>query len=127
PHLLDHAFVVVSAHEALERRQRPRGEHVQVGQLARGQRNLLARLNCFRPLARTVDERTAVRADEEFGRARHGAHAFTADPTSPSSSSLATTSWALSPGSCASVSSTSSGRDGVSYGSSTPVKPLISP
>ena len=34
-HVLDHALVVGRRHEALERRERARGEHVQIGQLAR--------------------------------------------------------------------------------------------
>ena len=49
------------------------------------------------------------------------------EPTSPSSSSFWTTIRALSSGVCASVSTTISGLSGASYGSSTPVKPLISP
>ena len=77
------------------------------------------------PVARAVDERAAVRRDEVIdGDGRHDA---TAAGTSPSSSSFATTSCADSSGECASVSITSSGFAGASYGSSTPVKPLISP
>ena len=67
-HLLDHALVVVLAHEALERRQRARGEHVQVGQLARGQRDRLQRVDAVRPVAGAVDERAAVRRDQMLGR-----------------------------------------------------------
>jgi adenylylsulfate kinase len=60
----DPELVVVLGHEALERRQRSRGEHVQVGELARGQRHDLEGLDVVRPFSRPVDERAAVRRDQ---------------------------------------------------------------
>ena len=86
PHRLDDALVVRLAHEAGQRRERARGEHVQVGQLARGQRDDLERVEVVGALARarsTSD--AAVRADQLVGR--DGAHARTSGPTRPSSSS----------------------------------------
>ncbi len=126
PHLLDHALVVLAAHEALERRESARGEHVQIGYLARGQGEDLERVEVVRPLARAIDERPAVRLDQRLCRDDR-AHARTSAGTSRSSSSLDTIAWAASSGSSSSVSTTSSGACGSSYGSSTPVKPLISP
>ncbi len=124
-HAADDRLVVLAAHEALQRRQGARREHVEVGHLARGEGQQFQRVDAIGPLARAVDERPAVRADEVLDG--DGAHEATAACTSPSSSSLATTSCADSSGECASVSITSSGLAGSSYGSSTPVKPLISP
>jgi hypothetical protein len=124
-HLVDDALVVLAAHEALERRERTGGEHVEVGSLARGDRDHLVALDIVRPLAGAVDERAAVRLDQAVRRDR--GHAVTCASTSPSSSSLATISPADSSASCSSVSITSAGFTGSSYGSSTPVKPLISP
>src|SRR5207244_2057087 len=118
-------FVVGRAHEPLERGERPAGEHVEVGDLAGGERQPLQRLDALRPLARPVDELAAVRGDQVVGR--HGAHALTAALTRPSRSSASTMIRAVSSGSSVSVSTTISGLSGSSYGSSTPVKPLISP
>ncbi len=124
-HAADDSLVVLATHEALERRQGARRQHVEVGHFARGEGQQFQRVGAFGPLARAVDERPAVRADELLDG--DGAHEATAACTSPSSSSLATTSCADSSGECASVSITSSALAGSSYGSSTPVKPLISP
>ena len=68
----------------------------------------LERVDAVGPLARPVDERPAVRRDQSVLDG-DGAHAATAAGTSPSSSSFATMSCALSSGACASVSITSSG------------------
>src|SRR5207245_2782197 len=78
-----------------------------------------------RPLARSVDQRAAVRCDQL--RIRGDAHARTAAGIRPRSSRCCRISCALSSGSCCSVSIRTSGSAGSSYGSSTPVKPLISP
>src|SRR5439155_1276061 len=51
PHLRDDPLVVVAAQEAFERRERAGSDHVQVGQLARGQREHLERLDVVRPRA----------------------------------------------------------------------------
>ena len=72
--LLDDAPVVRLAHEALERRERARGEHVQVGQLARAEANHVEARHVLR-LARAVDQRAAVGRDEVLRRDR--AHAVT--------------------------------------------------
>src|SRR5207249_11345247 len=110
---------------AFERRQRARGDHVQVGELAGGQRHDLERVEVVRPLARAIDERAAVRRDQL--RIGDDAHAVTPAGMSPRSSRCCRISCALSSGSCCSVSMRTSGLLGSSYGSSTPVKPLISP
>src|SRR4029078_4272398 len=47
-HVLEHALVIVSAHEAPQWRERAGGEHVQIGQLARGQRDLLQAVDVVR-------------------------------------------------------------------------------
>ena len=125
PHVGNDALVVLAAHEAFQRRQRARGEHVQIGHLARRECQPFKGINALGPIPRAVDERPAVRTDEMVDG--DGAHGATAAFTSPSSSSFETTSCADSSGECASVSITSSGFAGSSYGSSTPVKPLISP
>ena len=91
-HVVDDAAVVVLAHEALERRERARGDHVQVGQLARRERDDLERVDVVRPVARAVDEVAAVRPDQLVGD--RDAHAATCARTRPSSSSLATISCA---------------------------------
>src|SRR6266540_1802028 len=76
-------------------------------------------------LARPLDELAAVRADEvSFG---YGRQTRTSPKSSPSSSSLSTTDWALSSGETPSVLTTSCGLVGASYGSETPVNSLISP
>ena len=80
-HVLDHALVVGRRHEARQRRERSRGEHVQVGQLARRERDGLERLDVARPLARALDELAAVRLDQLIGG--HGAHAFTSGGQEP--------------------------------------------
>ena len=127
PHLLDHALVVVRAHEALERRERTAGEHVEVGDLARRQGDRLEPLDAVGALAQPVDERASVRMDQPVGVRGNGVHAVTCDGTSPSSSSFAITTPADSSGVLPSVSTTISASSGSSYGSSTPVKPVISP
>ena len=124
-HLLDDALVVRLAHEALERRERARGDHVEVGELPRGERDDLERVEVGRRVAGAVDERPAVRRDQAIRRCDR--HAVTLAGTSPSSSSFAMTCAADSSGERPSVSTTISALSGASYGSSTPVKPLISP
>src|SRR5205807_6883990 len=123
---LDDAEVILAAHEALERRERAARDHVEVGDLAGRQRHDLVRLDAVGTLARPVDEPAAVRLDELLAR-RDRRHAATSSFTRPSSASLSTISRALSSGSCSSVLITSSGFSGASYGSSTPVNPVISP
>ena len=62
-------LVVVPAHEALERRERARREHVEVGELARGQRGRpRATSRSSGAVAGAVDELAAVRLDQAFGR-----------------------------------------------------------
>ena len=112
PHGLDDAVVVLLAHEAGEGRERAGGEHVEVGQLAGGQRDDLERVDVAGALARPRYERAAVRRDELVRG--DGAHARTSEPTRPSSSSFWTTIRALSSGDCASVSTTISGLSGAS-------------
>src|SRR5262245_17641563 len=124
-HVLDDALVVLAAHEPFERRERARGEHVQVGHLARRERDRLERLQVVRPLSGAVDERAAVRLDQ--AGLGGNTHAATSTGTSPSFSSSATTSSALCSAVSVSVSSTISGSVGSSYGSETPVNSLISP
>src|SRR2546421_7444948 len=132
PHLVDDALVVVPAHEALERRERAGPDHVEVGDLARGERDALEPLDVGGALIEPIDEVAPMRSNEagldqallvcgDRGHARTGAG------ISPSSSSFATMTAADSSGSWPSVSTTTSGSSGSSYGSSTPVKPLISP
>ena len=124
-HLLDDALVVAPSHEAFERRERARRDHVEVGELPRGERDGFEGVEVVRSLVRSVDKRPAVRADQPL---RGGdRHAVTSAGTSPSSSSRWITIAADSSGSTPSVSTTISAADGSSYGSSTPVKPLISP
>ena len=129
-HVLDDALVVVAAHESLERRERSRGEHVQVGHLTRGQRQRLEGIEITRPLAGAVDERPTMRRDQRLRNSLLQSifgHAGTSTGSRPSRSSSPTTNAALSSGLCASVSSTISGAEGSSYGSETPVNSLISP
>ena len=126
-HVLDDALVVVATHEALERRQSADGEHVQVGDLARGQSHGLERIHAVGPFAEPVDELSPMRLDQALGRYGNGGHAATCAGIRPSSSSFAITTSADSSGVLPSVSTTISGLSGASYGSSTPVKPLISP
>ena len=85
-HLLDDALVVGLAHEALERRERARGDHVEVGELPRGERDDLERVEIVGRVAGAVDERAAVRRDQTIGR--DGRHAVTLAGTRPSSSSF---------------------------------------
>ena len=66
-HVLEHALVIVSAHEALERRERPGGEHVQIGQLARGQRDLLQAVHVVRFRPGAVDQVSAMRPNQLRG------------------------------------------------------------
>ena len=75
--------------------------------------------------AGAVDQLAAVRRDQVVRC--DGAHAATAAGIRPSCSSFSITTWADSSGVLPSVSTTTSGLSGSSYGSSTPVKPLISP
>jgi hypothetical protein len=71
-HVLDHALVVVPAHEAREGGEGARGEHVQVGELARGEAHRLEPLGAAGPLARALDELATVRPDElRLGREAH--------------------------------------------------------
>ena len=115
-HVLDHALVVLAAHEALERRQRARGEHVQVGHFARGECQRLERLEVVRPFAGAVDERPTMGLDQTCPSAWHCdmAHAGTSSSTRPSSASLPRMRSALSSGVRLSVSTRSSGRSGAS-------------
>src|SRR5205814_2734430 len=119
PHLLDDALVVMPRHEAFERRERTAREHVQVGELARGQRDLLEPVDAVGARAGAVDQLPAVRRDQ---RLRLGeAHAATTAGTRPSSSSFAKTSAAHSSALCSSVSTTSYVFVGSAEGSITPV------
>jgi hypothetical protein len=111
-HRLDDALVILPAHEARERGQRAGGEHVEVGELARRERDHLERLEVVRALSRALDEDAAVRPDEVIRR--DSGHARTSAPTTPSSSSRWRTTCALSSGVCASVSTTMSGLSGSS-------------
>ncbi len=124
-HLLDDPLVVGSPHEPLERRERTRGEHVEVGELSRRERDLIERLEIVGALPRSVDEAAAVRRDQPLGRGNR--HAVTPAGINPSSSSFSMTNAADCSGVSPSVSTTISGEAGASYGSSTPVKPVISP
>src|SRR5438874_7365789 len=124
-HGLEDRLVVLAAHEARERGKRTAGQHVQAGELPRGQREGLERLEVGRPLARAVDELAAVRRDQRrFGG---DAHAGTAAGINPRRSSSLTMRSALSCGSSCSDSMRISGSSGASYGSETPVNSLISP
>ncbi len=125
-HLLDDREVVVAAHEPVEWRERATCDHVEVGDLPRRQRHDLQRLDAVGAIAGPVDQAAAVGLDQTLFRG-NGRHAATSARTRPSSSSRVTISRALSSGSCASVSITISASSGTSYGSSTPVKPVISP
>ena len=78
-HLLDHAVVVRLAHEALERRERARGDHVEVGDLLGAERHALERVQVGRALPGAVDEGAAMGGDEV-------AHARTSTGMSPRSS-----------------------------------------
>ena len=132
-HVLDDALVVLAAHEALERRQRARREHVQIGHLPRRERDRLERVEIVRPRAGPIDQRSPVWLDQTCLSACHCdcprdfAHAGTSSSTRPSSASLPRISCALSSGVADSVSTRSSGLSGASYGSETPVNSLISP
>src|SRR5215207_5688702 len=128
-HVLEHALVIRPPHEALERGERPRRDHVQVGHLARGQDQRLERVEVGGSLTRPIDQRATVWLDETCPGAWHRdmAHAATLVSTRPSSASFSTTICADSSGSCSSVSIRSSGFTGSSYGSDTPVNSLISP
>ena len=86
-HLLDDALVVGLAHEALERRERARSDHVEVGELPRGEDNHLERAEILGCVARPVDERAAVWRDQTVGRDRR--HAVTWAAMRPSSSRAA--------------------------------------
>jgi len=68
-HLLEHPLVVLLGHEPFERRERARGEHVQVGQLPRAEAHAVEAGDVLR-LARAVDEPPAVRRDQVFRRDR---------------------------------------------------------
>src|SRR6266566_5170633 len=126
PHLFEHTLVVLPAHEALERRERAGSQHVEVGQLTRGERNLFQAVRVVGPRARAVDEISAVGRDQM--RLRLDRHQTpTRTPVSPRAVRTSSTLAALSSGDWDSVSSTSSGADGSSYGSETPVNSLISP
>ena len=112
-HVLDDALVVGAAEEAFERRERADREHVEVGELSRGQRDALEALDAVRRIPGPVDEPAAVRPDQPCLRG-NDAHARTAESSTPSSSSFASTRRALSSGSSCSVSTTTSGADGAS-------------
>src|SRR5262249_27259033 len=124
-HVLQHGLVVLAAHEAGQRRQRARREHVEVGQLTRCQRQRFEHLEVVRTVARAVDQLAAVRCDQL--RLGGDAHAATAAGSNPCSSSSSKIRCALSPGSSCSDSIRISGDSGASYGSDTPVNSLISP
>ena len=82
PHLLDHALVVVLVHEALERRERAARDHVQVGELARGERRSAraarsrragarcGRSACRRAARSAASVSTTVTPSPRSGRAR---------------------------------------------------------
>src|SRR5207247_1317647 len=111
--------------EAVERRQRARRDHVQVGQLACRQRHGLEHVHTVGSLPGAVDELTAVRRDQvRLGR---DAHAATAAAMRFRSSRKATIRRALSSGESLSESTWMSGSSGFSYGSFTPVKFWSSP
>src|SRR5206468_2313983 len=109
------------------RRERATGDHVEVGELPRREGDLLQRVDAVGSVTGAVDKLSAVRLDQVLLGDGYARHAATSVPTRPSSSSRVTISRALSSGSCCSVSTTISASSGTSYGSSTPVKPLISP
>jgi hypothetical protein len=111
-HVLDDPLVVGRRHEACERRERARGEHVEVGQLARREPGGLEGLEVVGPIAHTVDELAAVGLDQLVGR--DSAHAFTPAGTRPISSSFAMIACALSSGDWPSVSITTSAFSGSS-------------
>ena len=67
-HLLDDPLVVGSPHEPVERRERTRGEHVEVGEPSRRERDPIERLEIVGALAGPVDEHASVRRDEALGR-----------------------------------------------------------
>src|SRR5262249_35708960 len=95
---------------------------------ARGEGQRLECVDALGPLAESVDKHPPMGLDQAVGAlGRRGGHAVTCAGTSPSSSSFAITTSADSSGVLPSVSTTTSGFSGGSYGSSTPVKPLISP
>ena len=110
--LVDDALVVVPGHEALERRERARGEHVEVGELARGQLELLELLDPVGARAGAVDQLAAVGLDQRRGLG--DAHAVTSAGDEAKLLELGDDDAALSSGSCCSVSTTSSGFDGSS-------------
>ena len=101
-HVLDDALVVLAAHEALERRERARREHVQVGHLTRGQRRRLERSRSSgrSPVRSTSDPPCgAIRLSGACHCDCPGvAHAGTSSWTRPSSASLPRMSPALSSG-----------------------------
>jgi hypothetical protein len=71
-HVLEDAPVVLPAHEPPERRERPGGEHVEVGELPRGEPDRLEALDVLGPLAGALDELAAVRRNElGFGGEAH--------------------------------------------------------
>ena len=112
PHRLENRFVVLLAHEALERRQGARREHVEIGQLARRERERLQRVEIVRPFPAAIDELTAMGCDQT--RVRTDDHAATRSGTRPSSSRTSTMRSALSAGSSCSDSMRSSGFAGAS-------------
>ena len=69
PHGLDDALVVLPAHEAGERGEGTGGEHVQIGRLARGERDDRKRVEVVGTVARPWRERAAVGSDELVGGA----------------------------------------------------------
>ena len=75
-HLLDRARIVGLAHEPTQGRERAARDHVEVGELARAERDRLEPLDALRALPGAFDERAAVWGDQP-------AHAATAEPTSP--------------------------------------------
>ena len=112
PHGLEHGLVVVASHEPFERRQRATREQLQIGELARRQRQPFEPLNAVRPLARPVDELAAVRSDQAcLGVDDHAATAAGIRPRTSSSSTIRT---ALSCGSSCSDSMQISGFAGAS-------------
>ena len=138
-HLVDDPVVVGLAHEAGERRERARGDHVEVGRLLLGQPELRQALGVGLELRRLVahddpaHELAAVRGDHAHvlakgrGGLRHATASSSTGGMMPSLSSSSSTNCAESSGLLLSVSTTTSAWSGASYGSLTPVNSLISP
>ena len=75
-HLLDRALVVGLAHEPAQRGEGAARDHVEIGDLARAERDRLELVDALGALADALDERAAVRCDQP-------GHAATAAFTRP--------------------------------------------